>query len=422
MSLLSQLFRGDPKLEAAAVSDPAHITPGASGAHVRKIQQALVFVDGAKLTPDGAYGAATAAAVLAYKQKRKIINRAYQTSADDIVGKMTMTALDLEVFAAENKPLLLAPVHPFPKIIPARQQQGPAFKVTSSNPLKITDLNPIPVPPAGTPGPGLPTQEVIIAQGGIGTIRIVGGKGGNVVRSQLIHFYGQSKNSFQVAKMRGAKTPDKNFEEMDIQGDDITVTFDALFCGETFFQARVSPPQPPQKLSGVMRLLSLVDKVTVLSLPPGDYSPDPRFKTGLVSKEGTPLNPKPGRKINLFGEGESAGFEDYSSDIDFCSHTFSNGNAPAGVTIGNRPWTNDPRKPPGIPDKSVNNISCRGSPIFPVTINEILRIGASGCRVTYGEAIGRTQCDKLRAGLTTARLIDEGVWGKSGFAVVFELA
>jgi hypothetical protein len=267
-------------------------------------------------------------------------------------------------------------------------------------------------------------EEVIIAQGSIGTIRVLGGAGGNLVRSQKMHFYGRAKNGFQVAKLRGAKSPNKDFEESDILSDDATATYDALNCGETFFQARVSPPQPPQKLSNIMRLLSLVDKSATLTLPPGDYSPEPNFKSGLVSKQGTPLNPKPGRKINIFGEGESSGFEDYSSDIDFCSHTFSNGNGPAGASVGHRPWTADPRQPPGIPDKSVNNISRRGSPIAQVTINEILRIGASKCRVTYAEASGRENCDRLRAGLAGAKVIDEGNWGTGGRgrAIVFELS
>jgi hypothetical protein len=48
MALQSQLFSGDPKLEAAAVSDSAHIVPGSSGDHVRKIQMALIQLDGAK--------------------------------------------------------------------------------------------------------------------------------------------------------------------------------------------------------------------------------------------------------------------------------------------------------------------------------------------------------------------------------------
>lgn len=102
MSLQSQLFRGDSKLEAAAVSDPAHILPGATGPHVGKIQQALIQLDGAAIAQDEIYGPATAAAVLAYKKKRNIINRSYQTQADNIVGVMTIAALDKEMFQKEQ--------------------------------------------------------------------------------------------------------------------------------------------------------------------------------------------------------------------------------------------------------------------------------------------------------------------------------
>jgi peptidoglycan hydrolase-like protein with peptidoglycan-binding domain len=87
MALQSHLFRGDLKLEAAAVSDRDHIVPGAFGDHVRKIQLALIRLDGATVTPDGAYGPPTAAAALAYKQRRNIINYSYQTKADNIVGR-----------------------------------------------------------------------------------------------------------------------------------------------------------------------------------------------------------------------------------------------------------------------------------------------------------------------------------------------
>src|SRR5262245_18643035 len=99
--LRSKLFHGDPNLEAAAVANPAHIMLGASGPHVRKIQTALMLVDGAAISADEVqrtfYGASTAAAVLAYKQKRNIINRSYQTHADNIVGKMTTASLDSEM-------------------------------------------------------------------------------------------------------------------------------------------------------------------------------------------------------------------------------------------------------------------------------------------------------------------------------------
>jgi len=100
MALQSQLFRGDLKLEAAAVSDPAHILAGARGPHVAKIQQALIQVDGAAITQDSSYGPATAAAVDAFKQKRQILN--FQGKIDNIVGKKTIAALDAEMIAKEK--------------------------------------------------------------------------------------------------------------------------------------------------------------------------------------------------------------------------------------------------------------------------------------------------------------------------------
>ncbi len=106
MSLQSKLFRGDPKLEAAAVSNAAHIVPGAVGEHVAKIQQALIQLDGASIAGDElvarSYGPSTADAVLSYKKNRNIINRSYQTQADDIVGIMTMAALDREMSKSEG--------------------------------------------------------------------------------------------------------------------------------------------------------------------------------------------------------------------------------------------------------------------------------------------------------------------------------
>ena len=106
MSLQSKLFQGDPKLEAAAVSNPAHIIPGSVGDHVGKIQQALIELDGATIAADEladkSYGPSTADAVLAYKKKRKIINRSYQTQADNIVGIMTIAVLDKEMLVDEG--------------------------------------------------------------------------------------------------------------------------------------------------------------------------------------------------------------------------------------------------------------------------------------------------------------------------------
>jgi peptidoglycan hydrolase-like protein with peptidoglycan-binding domain len=97
MPLFSDLFRGDPKLEACAVQDSAHVAQGARGEHVKKIQTALNLIDAAGLVVDGDYGPATARAVLIYKQKRDIVNRARQSQPDNIVGKMTIASLDKEL-------------------------------------------------------------------------------------------------------------------------------------------------------------------------------------------------------------------------------------------------------------------------------------------------------------------------------------
>src|SRR5688572_379324 len=104
MALRSKLFLNDSKIEAAAVSDAAHIMSGARGEHVRKIQLALIQLDGATIKFDGIYGPATAAAVLAYKRRRNIVNRAYQTTADNIVGQMPVAAMDNELQASESDP------------------------------------------------------------------------------------------------------------------------------------------------------------------------------------------------------------------------------------------------------------------------------------------------------------------------------
>ena len=102
MALRSNLFRGDLKLEAAAVRPAAHITRGSRGDHVSKIQYALSVLVGEPLKLDGEYGPKTAAAVLSFKERRKIINKAYQTKPDEIVGVMTLAALDEEMLSIEN--------------------------------------------------------------------------------------------------------------------------------------------------------------------------------------------------------------------------------------------------------------------------------------------------------------------------------
>jgi hypothetical protein len=108
--LKSDLFAGDRALEAALHIDASHILRGTVGDHVKKIQTALTLlladppcdIGEAELIP-GSYGQRTAAAVLRYKTERKIINFAYQTRPDDIVGKMTMRSLDDAMVVLESE-------------------------------------------------------------------------------------------------------------------------------------------------------------------------------------------------------------------------------------------------------------------------------------------------------------------------------
>jgi hypothetical protein len=48
------------------------------------------------------YGPSTADAVLTYKTTRNIVNRSYQTQADNIVGKMTIAAMDKELLISDQ--------------------------------------------------------------------------------------------------------------------------------------------------------------------------------------------------------------------------------------------------------------------------------------------------------------------------------
>jgi hypothetical protein len=106
MELFSRLFLGDAKLNAALKIPSAHLelkkppTPRERGSHVRKVQQALFrlghTIDRAE-TNATEYGPSTANAVFAFKSKRTIINRAYQNAPDNIVGRLTIEALDNEM-------------------------------------------------------------------------------------------------------------------------------------------------------------------------------------------------------------------------------------------------------------------------------------------------------------------------------------
>jgi peptidoglycan hydrolase-like protein with peptidoglycan-binding domain len=101
LALRSRLFRASKQLQACLLYDYAHVTPGSRGDHVYRIQTALTWLDydiDPKELKGSVYGPSTADAVLDYKTQRSIINRSYQTQADNIVGKMTIAAMDQELY------------------------------------------------------------------------------------------------------------------------------------------------------------------------------------------------------------------------------------------------------------------------------------------------------------------------------------
>lgn len=106
MPLQSRALKDDIALQACLTSDRDHVVPGAQGRHVAKIQQALLLLDRADIAfgeiRASTYGSTTAAAVLAFKRKRRIINYSYQTAADNIVGKMTIARLDADLLLIDT--------------------------------------------------------------------------------------------------------------------------------------------------------------------------------------------------------------------------------------------------------------------------------------------------------------------------------
>lgn len=74
---------------------------------MRNIQGALQVLEGAAIVATEleteSYGTSTAAAVLVFKRKRQIINRSYPSSPDNIVGIMTIKAMDEELLAKQRE-------------------------------------------------------------------------------------------------------------------------------------------------------------------------------------------------------------------------------------------------------------------------------------------------------------------------------
>jgi hypothetical protein len=103
------------RLQAAADNHYSHIKPKTSGLHVCAIHNALnvlqPFIQYIPVpTPSdnteyklGYFGGYTEAKVVEYKTKCTLINRDYQNKVDNIVGIMTMRALDFHMNELERQ-------------------------------------------------------------------------------------------------------------------------------------------------------------------------------------------------------------------------------------------------------------------------------------------------------------------------------
>lgn len=408
MALQSQLFRGDPTLETAAASDPAHIVPGATGEHVRKIQLALIQLDGAAIDLDGKYGPATAAAVLAYKRKRNIINRTYQTQADNIVGKMTMASLDREMLAKESIPTGPVQIKPV-KLLPSggRPILRLGFAIDIDFPVFPNgNFFTIRLAPRST-------ENLEIVNGTSGRVRCV-----NVGRSEgkICLIFDPAEPSFVPASrlnpvprgpLSGNPLPDGG--TVRITKDPFSIHVDAFHPGNAFIDAtnatsanilaiEVRAPKianvprfsPPTKTRPGSRFLSADDS-------------EPGPGGSRVDNGGRPVNPKgTGRKINIFGSQETPGFDDYTTDLHF------SGFGPNAATIF-RPWTEDTDRAAGVQSGTASDICMRDSPVSPVTIAAIRRIASSGCRLTFAGSDdgGRRFIPILKGAFSGAKIIEE---------------
>ncbi|HXJ91227.1 MAG TPA: hypothetical protein VMS18_30750 [Candidatus Binatia bacterium] len=116
--LQSKLLSTNQRLRDCEINDPAHVTPGDQGEFVKLIQQALILIEDMFIEPAelnaGMYGPSTADAVLQYKTERNIVNRAYQSQPDNIIGKMTIKSLDNDLLELEGPdgPFTAAAVRP----------------------------------------------------------------------------------------------------------------------------------------------------------------------------------------------------------------------------------------------------------------------------------------------------------------------
>jgi hypothetical protein len=130
------------------------------------------------------YGDSTARAVLAYKRKRNIVNRSYQTQADNIVGKMTMASLDGEMVKKEplaSEPTRIFVNYPRPRRAYRREAFAPRVGIQ-----QVLGFQGGPLLNVAAHSPSVPRLELRVNQ--LGSITVTDGQGKRIMCHDAIAF------------------------------------------------------------------------------------------------------------------------------------------------------------------------------------------------------------------------------------------
>jgi hypothetical protein len=144
--LVSNQFKDNDKLQRCLINPGDHVVEGSRGDHFSLIQNALVKL-GAGVIPaaeiaSNFYGPATSRAVQKYKgPPRNIVNTDYQSTADNIVGQMTIDRLDADMVEFEK-----VPDNPFVWMTPPGPPEHDHSRCPplESGGHKATPINPLP--------------------------------------------------------------------------------------------------------------------------------------------------------------------------------------------------------------------------------------------------------------------------------------
>jgi peptidoglycan hydrolase-like protein with peptidoglycan-binding domain len=404
MPLESKLFRGDPRLEACLISDPAHITPGSRGEHVAKIQLALNTLDNAGLKFDGIYGPATAQAVMNYKNdpSRRIL-QPFQTTADNIVGKRSIASLDREMLASERtrNDLRIIVVRPGPRpVVPTVAASRPSIRLGFAIPAAFAALVIDPNVRVGQSVRIKPRNfaELLIKNPGGSTIvncvNTPPPNGDIVEKVSLLWDPGpglpRTDRLVPEPTGLGRKTSDSETNGglfFLVRKEDSALNLDGYRPGDATLTATNSTGQ---KVS--VQVVVRADSAGPVARPPlTKLAPDSKFFSADTKDggefdphnlgNGRPVNPnRGGRLINLGGEQETPEFEDYQVTLGFSGYRrdfFNQGNPVF------RPMFDDTDPTVQVAPKSASHICIRGNPLTDDFIRAIRLIAKPGCVFTY---------------------------------------